>query len=50
MENKKTQLSWEKPLIKGLGKAKDIIKGGVQGEDPKVLGTGDAFVENDLTT
>tara|TARA_X000000950_G_scaffold41103_1_gene44821 strand:+ start:11850 stop:12002 length:153 start_codon:yes stop_codon:yes gene_type:complete len=50
MENKKTQISWEKPTIERLGKARDIIKGGAPGQDPKVFGTGDAFVENDLTT
>ena len=50
MENKKTQFSWEKPSLKGLGKAKDVIKGGAPGTDPKVFGTGDQFVENDLTT
>jgi len=50
MSEEKTQVKWQKPELKDLGKAKDLIKGGAPGVDPKVFGTGDAFVENNLTT
>ena len=39
---------WEKPTIKELGKAKEIIRGG-QPADPKFLGSGDQFTDS-LTT
>ena len=46
----KTIKKWTKPEIKVLGDAKQLIKGGTPGSDPKVLGTGDQFAVNDLTT
>lgn len=48
-----TQISkkdWIEPEIKDLGKAKDLIKGGAPGDDPKTFGSGDQFAVNDLTT
>tara|TARA_Y100000768_G_C23850453_1_gene620697 strand:- start:158 stop:307 length:150 start_codon:yes stop_codon:yes gene_type:complete len=41
---------WIEPVIKELGEAKDLIKGGAPGEDPKTFGAGDQFAVNDLTT
>ena len=40
----------DKTYIKELGSAKSLIKGGNEGSDPKVIGTGDQFAVNDLTT
>ena len=46
----KNKKDWIKPEIKDLGEAKDLIKGGAPGEDPKTFGSGDQFAVNDLTT
>ena len=46
----KIKKDWIEPAIKELGEAKDLIKGGAQGQDPKVFGSGDQFAVNDLTT
>ena len=40
-----TEQKWEKPVIKDLGKAKDIIKG-FSPADPKTLGGGDGDLAN----
>ena len=40
-----TEQKWEKPEIKDLGKAKDIIKG-FSPADPKTLGGGDGDLAN----
>jgi len=41
---------WVDPSIKDLGNATDLIEGGIEGGDPKILGSGDQFAVNDLTT
>ena len=46
----KNKSDWIDPIIKDLGEAKDLIKGGIEGSDPKVFGSGDQFAVNDLTT
>ncbi len=46
----KNKTDWVKPVINDLGEAKDLIKGGAPGEDPKTFGSGDQFAVNDLTT
>ncbi len=46
----KIKKDWIEPEIKDLGEAKDLIKGGNEGQDPKIFGSGDQFAVNDLTT
>jgi len=46
----KNKSDWIDPVIKDLGNATDLIEGGIDGGDPKVLGTGDQFAVNNLTT
>ncbi len=47
---KMEKINWIKPHIIELGSAKSLIKGGNEGSDPKIIGTGDQFAVNDLTT
>ena len=42
--------NWIDPKIEDLGKATDLIDGGIEGGDPKIIGSGDQFAVNDLTT
>ena len=46
----KIKSDWIEPVIEDLGDATDLIEGGIPGGDPKVLGSGDQFAVNDLTT
>ena len=46
----KIKSDWIEPVIEDLGDATDLIEGGIEGGDPKILGSGDQFAVNDLTT